>query len=30
MTNESEEGDMKGLGWVDASTVRFNLIIPLI
>lgn len=25
MTNESEEGDMKGLGWVDASTVRFNL-----
>lgn len=24
MTNSSEEGDLKGLGWFDASTVRFN------
>lgn len=24
MTQHSEEGEMDGLGWVDASTVRFN------
>lgn len=24
MTKHSEEGDVEGLGWVDASTVRFN------
>lgn len=24
MTKHSEEGDVAGLGWVDASTVRFN------
>jgi len=24
MTRESEEGDVKGLGWVDAVTVRFR------
>ncbi len=25
MTNYSEEGDVKGLGWIDAETTRFSL-----
>jgi imidazole glycerol-phosphate synthase subunit HisH len=25
MTNHSEEGSIKGLGWVDAETIKFNL-----
>lgn len=25
MTKHSEEGDIEGLGWVDANTVRFNV-----
>lgn len=25
LTNHSEEGDTNGLGWIDASTVKFNL-----
>lgn len=24
MTNNSEEGNLKGLGWIDAETIRFN------
>jgi glutamine amidotransferase len=25
MTNESEEGDLRGLGWIDTKVVKFNL-----
>lgn len=25
MTNESEEGDAKGFGWIDARVVKFNI-----
>ena len=25
MTRRSEEGDLEGLGWIDAETVQFNL-----
>jgi glutamine amidotransferase len=24
LTNESEEGNLKGLGWIDAKTLKFN------
>ena len=25
LTNKSEEGNLKGLGWIDAETIKFNL-----